>query len=168
MQIRSNRVGDLPLLAQLLNQSKVVEQIDNHFFTHANRKGPSEGKMVIVWLMYIISQNDHRLSHVESWVDQSLDVLRWVCEEPNMEASHFSDDYLGFLLEQFSVSDQWLSYETEQNQALLQIFDLSQDIVRLDATNVKSFRLACRLFQIGHSKQRRPDLPSIKNNASQC
>lgn len=162
MEIRSNLVGDLPLLSQILKQSKVVERIDDHFPTHPNRKGPSVGKTVMVWLLYIISENDHRLSHVESWVEQSIDVLRWLCDAPHLESSHFSDDYLGSLLERFSVSSQWLAYEAAQNQALLQIFDLEQSLVRLDATNVKSFRLADGLFQIGHSKQRRSDLPQIK------
>lgn len=162
MQIQSYQVGDLPLLGEVLSRSGLVELLDSHYPTHPNRQGPSVGKTVLIWLMYIISQNDHRLSHVQDWVEQSLAVLRWVCQEPQLEACHLSDDYLGSLLEQFSCSSCWAAYEAQQNERLLQVYQLAPSIVRLDATQVTSFRPEGGLFQRGHSKQRRSDLPQLK------
>lgn len=153
MQIKSSPAGDLPLLAEILDRSHLAELIDQHFETHPHRQGPSVGKTIQIWLMYILSQMDHRLCSVEPWVARSLEVLRWVCREPELQPDHLSDDYLGTLLELMDQHDKWLAYEAEQHRQIVQIFDLRQETVRLDATNVSSYRTPEGLFQIGHSKR---------------
>ncbi len=162
MQIESYPVGDLPILAEILKRSKVAQLIDEQFGTHPNRQGPSIGKTIQIWLMYILSEMGHRLGGVEPWIEQSLETLRWVCQEPELEASQFSDDYLGAVLEQMSRDQAWLSYEAEQNRQLIRVFDLNQEVVRTDSTEVVSYRPTEGLFQIGHNKTRRPGLPQLK------
>ena len=151
MQIESYPVGDLPILGEILGRSKVAQLIDEKFDTHPNRQGPSVGKAIQIWLMYILSEMDHRLSGVEPWVEQSLETLRWVCQEPELEAGHFSNDYLGAILEQMSQEQTWLSYEAEQNRQLIQVFDLNQKVVRADSTDVVSYRPIEGLFQKTHA-----------------
>lgn len=162
MQIKSYPVGDLPLLAEILNQSKLAELIDQRMETHPNRQGPTVGKTIQIWLMYILSEIDHRLCAVEPWVEQTLEVLRWVCREPDLEPSHLSDDYLGSILEQIERSANWQAYEQDQNQQFIRLFDLQQQVVRVDATTVNGFRPIDGLFQMGHNKKGRSDLPQLK------
>ncbi|HKL40298.1 MAG TPA: IS1634 family transposase [Cryomorphaceae bacterium] len=162
MQIKSSSTGDLPLLAEILDRSHLAELIDQHLETHPHRQGPSVGKTIQIWLMYILSQMDHRLSSVEPWVKRSLEVLRWVCEEPELQPCHLSDDYLGTILELMDRHEEWLAYEAEQHRHIVQVFDLRQETVRLDATNVSSYRTPEGLFQIGHSKKGGSALAQLK------
>lgn len=149
-------------MAEIFERSKVSQLIDEHFDTHPNRQGPSVGKTIQIWLMYILSEMDHRLSGVEPWVEQNLETLRWVCQEPELEASQFSDDYLGAVLEQMGREQTWLLYEAGQNRQLIRVFDLNQEVVRADSTEVVSYRPTEGLFQMGHNKTRLPGLPQLK------
>lgn len=149
-------------MAEILDRSHLAELIDQHLETHPHRQGPSVGKTIQIWLMYILSQMDHRLSSVEPWVKRSLEVLRWVCEEPELQPCHLSDDYLGTILELMDRHEEWLAYEAEQHRHIVQVFDLRQETVRLDATNVSSYRTPEGLFQIGHSKKGGSALAQLK------
>jgi transposase len=60
----------------------------------------------------------------------------------------------------------WEAYECEQNATLLRVYDLKARRVRIDSTTAKSYVAVTEdgLFQFGHSKEHRPDLPQLKIN----
>jgi transposase len=162
MEIKSTHLGDLPVIMSLVRQSGISRHIDEHFSVHGHWVGPKFGKMVEGWLLYIISEADHRLYAVEEWAEAHLDVLRSLLEEPDLQPGHFSDDRLSLILDALSDEDKWPGMWSAHTRHLIQIFDLSRQTVRLDAFVANSFRPAEGLFQKGHSKQHRADLPQIK------
>ena len=164
MEIQQEQLGDLPLLSHLIASSGLVTCIDKHYPTHGNWRGPSMGNLVKCWLMGIISECDHRLYTVEDWASEHLHTLRWAVNDAELTAKAFQDDRLGLVLERFSDEDTWISMVSEYNSGLIQLYELPQDIVRVDSVNVPSFRAdeAGSLFQFGHRKSHQANLPHLK------
>jgi transposase len=63
-----------------------------------------------------------------------------------------------------SDEQQWDAFEGELNRQTVRVYDLSLSCVRLDTTTSSGYRPveAEGLFQFGHSKDYRPDLPQVK------
>ena len=80
----------------------------------------------------------------------------------------FSDDRLAIALNRLGQDESWDAYESEQNRVLLRVYDLKINRVRIDITTAKSYVDVSKdgLFQLGHSKEHRPDLPQIKISQS--
>ncbi len=80
----------------------------------------------------------------------------------------FSDDRLAIVLNRLGQDESWDAYESEQNRVLLRVYDLKINRVRIDITTAKSYVDVSKdgLFQLGHSKEHRPDLPQIKISQS--
>ena len=165
MDKQISQVDDLVILGSIIKTSGLVECIDKHFPAHGSWDGPSPGHIALGWLLYILSESDHRQSVVEGWAAARVPVLRWILDSPTLEARHFSDDRLGLLLEMFSQEEKWQAFEKTHNRNLLRVYDLQGQcrIVRTDAFVAQSFRESGGLFQFGHSKQHRSDLPQLKS-----
>jgi len=60
--------------------------------------------------------------------------------------------------------ESWQKYEINQGKHLIRVYDLLTERVRLDATTASSFQEPTEggLFQLGHSKDHRPDLAQVK------
>ncbi len=68
-QTASERMDDLPLILHWLKEMQVAEILDRMLPKgHKNRVGLSYGQLGVLLLAYIVTQSDHRLSHVEAWV----------------------------------------------------------------------------------------------------
>lgn len=167
MELQVNKVGDLPLIYHQLSAYKIGYHLDNHYKTHGNRSNDlSLGQSIEIWLLFILSEHDHRLSYVGPWVEDHACILCELLDIPQLKGSDLSDDYLCQVLERFSQDDPWLSYEVAQNKQLIEVYDwssISMQVARLDATNIPSYRQASADFQHGYSKQRRSDLPQLKS-----
>ncbi len=73
-------MDDLPLLGFQFRQCKLAELLDSHFPDHGLWKGISGGQLAVGWLLYILSEGDHRLSHVEDWAGFRLrSVIQEIC-----------------------------------------------------------------------------------------
>src|SRR5215207_9922879 len=69
--LRVEIVADLPVLWATLQRLELPATLDRNFPTPRHWKGPlTPGEVLSVWLLFILSQGDHRLSHVEPWVAQ--------------------------------------------------------------------------------------------------
>jgi len=159
------RIDDLPLILALINRSNLSSAIDSIYPVHGNWSGPSLSIILKVWLLYILTEQDHRLYKVEGWVSARLNSLRYLLAAPDLESKHLSDDRLGLILDMLSKDAQWHEFEKTHNQSFIDIYDLSTDNqapIRLDAFISQSFREKGNLFQFGASKQRRKDLPQVK------
>ena len=82
--VKTERVDDIPLLFAQLKRMRVQELLDEHIQTHGNWQGLSLGNVAVVWLSHILSQADHRLNHVQPWLENHLETVR--------ECSDFSRD----------------------------------------------------------------------------
>jgi transposase len=163
LTIMSERVDDIPLLLAQLERMGVPPLLDEHFPTHGNWMGLSWGWVGVLWLTHILSQADHRLNHVEPWAEQRLHTLRG-CTGPRIHPLDVSDDRLAEMLKALSDDERWNAFEGVLNPQLLRVYDLQPQRVRLDSTTASGYWRVTEdgLFQLGHSKDHRPDLPQVK------
>jgi transposase len=163
LKIISERVDDIPLLLAQLGRMGLQPLLDEHFPTHGNWVGLSLGWVTVLWLTHILSEADHRLNHVQPWAKQRLHTLRGATGQP-VHPLDLSDDRLGAVLEALSDDARWPAFESAFTQHLVRVYDLQAERVRLDATTASGYWHVTEdgLFQFGHSKDHRPDLPQVK------
>ena len=162
MDVTTETINDLPVLNAILGGLDIDKQIDAVYSMPKNWKGLSIGKITHTWLIYILSNCDHRLSHVEDWALGHLGILSTMIDS-EIRREDFCDDKLGLLLEYFS-GEEWNTFFCNYTKNVIEVYDLETGVFRVDATIGKSFRSVMEkgLFQMGSSKQFRPDLPQFK------
>jgi len=76
----------------------------------------------------------------------------------------WSDDRLGIVLDELADAEKWQAFEGELNRRTLRVYDLRPRRVRVDSTTASGYWTVTEdgLFQHGHSKDHRPDLPQLK------
>lgn len=163
LTIETERVDDLPVLLAQLDKMQVAKLLDEHFPSHGNWQGVSLGTTSIAWLSHILSQANHKLNHVQPWAEKRLDTLQSCVGEP-VRALDWSDDRLACILDKLSDDRSFAGFETALGQHLIRVYELRPERVRLDSTTVSSYAQVSPegLFQFGHSKDHRPDLPQLK------
>jgi transposase len=155
------RVDDIPVILALLLKMRVVELIDQHFPTNGNRTGLSLGQMCVTWLTFILTQADHRLNQVEPWVAEHQRTLSQ-CLGCEVQPRDCTDDRLATGLDYLSVSENWGAFEVDLNRTVIRVYDLRPERVRIDTTTASAFVTPEGIFQLGYSKDHRPDLPQLK------
>src|SRR5712691_92462 len=167
LTLKHERVDDIPLLLAQIERMQVTKLLDECCPTHGNWEGLSLGQVVSVWLAFILSEANHRMSHVEPWAERHLQTLS-TCLGTAARALDFSDDRLAAALDYLSGDAAWQEFERRLNQRTLRVYNLCPDRVRVDATTAKSYGRVTEegLLQFGHSKEHRPDLPQLKVNLS--
>jgi len=163
LTITTERVDDLPLLVAQMEHMELANLLDSHFRVNGNWQGLSPGWTLTLWLAHIVSQADHRLSYVQAWAAARLGTLQHLSRQV-VRALDFSDDRLAYLLRALSDDFHWLPFEATLNRHLLRVYDLPTERVRIDTTTASGYWQvdAGGLFQFGHSKDQRPDLPQLK------
>jgi transposase len=164
MEISSERIDDIPLIAALLKQMEVAKWIDQQLKQpHGNHQGLSYGQLSVLLLIYIISQSDHRLCAAETWVNTHRITLElvtgWSIGEKDV-----TDDRLARVVEQFGLQGE-ACQEIEQKlgKHLIRAYELPTEVGRLDTTSFTVHHEqiesdADSLLRYGHSKDKRPDL----------
>ncbi|NTV47154.1 MAG: IS1634 family transposase [Chlorobiales bacterium] len=161
--IETERVDDVPLLLAQLEKMQVALLVDQFFPAHGNWQGLSPGLVCVGWLTHILSQANHRLNHAQGWANQHLVVLEQGLGQA-VGDQDFNDDRLARLLDQLSDDEKWNAFEMALGQTLVRVYDLRPNRVRLDSTAASGYAQVTPdgLFQFGHSKDHRPDLPQVK------
>ena len=93
----------------------------------------------MIWLAYIVTEGDHRKVSVEAYITGMKHTLSQLTAQV-IEPLDFSDDRLSHLLKHLSKPAYWHGIERDLNERSIVIYDLSQDVVRCDATTVSAFR----------------------------
>lgn len=168
--IQVEHVDDLPVLWAQIQKMRIPALLDQAFPTHGLWQGAlSFGEVAGVWLMFITSQGDHCLSHVQPWAAERLSTLS-ACVGKPIRPLDFSDDRLAEMLDRLAKTDPWAAVETGLNDLVLRVYDLGQSSapIRIDSTSAKTYAAVDEngLFQLGHSKDHRPDLPQVKISLS--
>jgi transposase len=112
--IQIDRLDDIPLLFEHLTRMEIVELIDKSFPVHKNWTGLSLGWTVLIWLVHILSQSNHCLSHVRDWVAANLATLQALSGIETLRALDFDDDRLAHVLRYLNKEEQWRNYEQDQ------------------------------------------------------
>lgn len=161
--VTTEQVDDIPVLLAQGEKMGVPELLDRHFLPHGNWQGTSLGWTALVWLGHILSQGDHRLNQVEAWAGKRLHTLEISTGQP-VRALEWSDDRLGIVLDELADEKKWQAFEQDLNRCTVRVYALQPQCVRVDSTTIRGYWTVSEdgLFQFGHSKDHRPDLPQLK------
>jgi transposase len=101
--------------------------------------------------------------HVEPWVGKRLWTLG-VTTGQAVTRVDFTDDRLEVVLRRLSHDERWGAFESALNQHTVRVYDLLTQRVHVDSTSASAYATVSEggLFQFGHSKDYRPDLPQVK------
>ncbi|MBD1807161.1 transposase, partial [Microcoleus sp. FACHB-SPT15] len=133
----SERVDDVPVALKWLSQMQIEALINQELPPpHGNRQGLSYGQLAVLLLSYIITQADHRLCAVESWVKQHHQTLElatgWKIADKDA-----TDDRLADLLSVLGSSQHQArkAIETFLGQHLIRAYELPTQVARSDTTS---------------------------------
>ena len=163
----SERSDDIPVIIYWLLQLKLPEILDAALPSpHGNRQGLSYGQLIVLMLGYIMTQADHRLCAVETWVSQHQQTLalatHWTIADKDA-----TDDRLADVLEVLGASTAAREQiEQQLGQRMIAAYELPTDVARCDTSSFSVYHQidedeaneATRLLHHGHSKDHRPDL----------
>src|SRR5437763_3405699 len=162
LQITTERIDDFVVLLALMQQMELPAILDRQLPRHWLQQGLSWGWTATIWLAHIVSQGDHRKLTVRDWVRQAHSTLEQVTGL-NIRETDFTDDRLTLVLRHLSDATRWQAIEKELGQHLIRVYDLEEQVIRVDATTVSGYREGGEgsLWQFGHSKDD-PTLRQIK------
>jgi transposase len=114
------RVDDIPAILAHLKKMGVAELLDQHFLTNGNWQGLSLGWTTVVWLAFILSEGDHRLSRVEPWVKAHQRTLSG-CIARKVRPRDLAEDRLATILDDLSDTERWGAFARVLNQSVLRV-----------------------------------------------
>src|SRR5258708_20619903 len=163
LTVTTERVDDIPILVAQSDTMGIPELLDECFKPHGNWEGIRLGWTTAVWLAHILSEGDHRMNQVQSWVAHRLQTLH-LCTGQEVQERSWSDDRLALVLDGLAQPEAWQRFETALNQRIIRVYQLNPQRVRLDSTTASGYWSVSEegLFQLGYSKDHRPDLPQLK------
>lgn len=103
------------------------------------------------------------MSYVAPWAATHLETLKRTLH-PDLIEQDFNDDRLGDSLRYLSDDSSWEAIEQELGRRTIRVYQLPQQIVRLDSTTVSLHHApeGTELIRYGYSKDHRPDLAQLK------
>src|SRR5258705_7253224 len=158
----TERVDDVALLIGQMVRMGFVDVLDRNRPRHWKQRRLSWGWTAVIWLAYILTEGDHRKVTVAAYIKGMQHTLSHLSGQ-SIEPLDFSDDRLGHLLTHFSKAKYWHAIEQDLNACSIEVYALSQDVIRCDATTVSGAHDVTDggLVQFGHSKDD-PTRPQIK------
>src|SRR5713101_6851631 len=163
LTLKPERVEDIPLLLAQIERLQVTKLLEECCPTPGNGEGLSLGQVVSVWLAFLLSEANHRMSHGEPWAERHWQTLS-TCLGTAVRALDCSAERRAAALEYWSGEAAWQEFERRLTQHTVRVYDWRPQRVRRDATTAKSSgrRTEEGLLQFGHRKAQRPDLPQVK------
>jgi transposase len=162
--LRVEVVADLPVLWALFQRLDLPATLDRHFPVPLHWKGPlTPGEVLALWLLFLVSEGDHCLNHVEPWAAQHQGTLSALLGK-RVLPTHVQDDRLADWLSRLSADASFSALESDLNHQTVRVYHLATDLVRIDTTTANSYADVLSeqgLLQFGHSKDD-PDRPQLK------
>ncbi len=163
LTMTTERVDDIPVLLAQSDRMGIADLLDASFRPHGNWEGTSLGLTTTIWLTHILSEGDHRMNQVQPWAATRLHTLQ-KCSGQTVRDQEWSDDRLSLVLDALGDDQKWQHFETALNQRIVRVYKLKPQRVRVDSTTASGYWTVSEegLFQLGYSKDHRPDLPQLK------
>jgi transposase len=162
--LRVEVAADLPVLWATFERLDLPALLDHHFPAPLHWNGPlTPGEVLAVWLLFVVSQGDHCLHHVEPWVAQHHGTLSALLGK-GVLPTHAHDDRLADWLSRLGAGTSFSAVERDLNQQTIRVYQLRTGRVRIDTTTANSYAAVLSeqgLLQFGHSKDD-PDRPQLK------
>ena len=121
LELTHERVDDVPLLLGFLIQLHFPEVLDRNLPPHSLHQGLSNGWLITVWIAYILSQADHRKSHVQQWVEGLQHTIETIIGQP-IRPVEFGDDRLTLVLKRLSDLAVWRELEADLWHAQCEVY----------------------------------------------
>ena len=131
----TERVDDVALLIGQMVKMGLPEVLDRHIPRHWTQRRISWGWTAVIWLAYILTEGDHRNVAVETSLKGMQHPLSHLTAQV-IEPLDFCDDRLSHLLTHLSKPAYWHQIEHDLNTRSIAVYDLSQEVIRCDATTV--------------------------------
>lgn len=157
-------INDLPLLMHLLHQTLGLDEaLDQERPRHGNWQGLSMGQVMVTWLVHVLSEHNHFMSHVQEWAKRVPQTLAGLWGQA-LRPTDLTDDRLAEVVRVLSLNEVWHPLESRVNQQMIRVYALPVERVRLDTTTASVYggNELSVLFRRGHSKDHRPDLRQFK------
>ncbi len=154
-RIRIERIDSLPVIVMILMQMGVQEEIDHHRKRHGNHGGLSEGWIALIFLSYVLSEQEHKMVTVEGWVEEHHQTLERLTGQ-EIRRVDFTDDRIGDVLRYLSEDKLWQGVDEGVSQRSIRVYELDEGgAVRLDATvgGVYHAEEKHELFKLGRNKE---------------
>lgn len=144
----------------------IQEIIDVIFISHTNWAGLTYGQLAVLFVTYVLHSLTHRLSGMESWLNQHKTVIEQVTGW-KINDKDATDDRLGKLMYVLGAdADKSHQFQCECAARIISAYDLPTDIARYDTTSFNVYHNVGDndkgILQFGHSKNYRPDLLQFK------
>src|SRR3954449_10062021 len=162
--LRVEAVADLPVLWATFQRLDLPATLDRHFPAPLHWKGPlTPGEVLTVWLLFLVSQGDHCLNHVQPWVAQHQGTLSALLGQ-RVRPTDAHDDRLADWLTRLGAGAAFSALDQDLSQQTVRVYEFPTDLVRIDTTTANSYAAVLSeqgLLQFGHSKDD-PDRPQLK------
>jgi transposase len=96
LNLATERVDDVVVLLHMMMQMELPQLLNVHLPRHWKQQGLDWGWVVVIWLVYIVSEGDHRKVVVRGWVEQHRTMIEQVCGV-ELSATDVSDDRLSIV-----------------------------------------------------------------------
>jgi len=156
---------DIPIIYAQVKALRIQEIIDSAIIVHGNWIGSSVGHVFNIWTCYLLSEADHRLSCVESWVKTHYKLLVVLSGQKDLRIKDFTDDKLSKVLDYMSEESNWRTINSQLSQSSLEVYELGKHpVIRLDAAPQQGHHKVkpSGLIQHGYSKHHNPKLGMLK------
>src|SRR5712692_7162608 len=133
LSLTHERVDDIPLLLGLMQRLRLPALLDRHLGNHGHHQGFSNGWLATIWLVFILSQGDHRQSTVQEWAQRHRLTIERFVGLP-LRPVEFNDDRLEIVLCRLAETPAWEALAATLWPATTQVDPLELTGVRRDAT----------------------------------
>jgi transposase len=158
----TERVDDVALLIGQMVQMGLPAVLDRHSPRHGTQRGRSWGGTAVIGLASRVTEGDYRKVAVETYLQGMHHTLSCLTAQV-IEPLACSDDRLRHLLQHVSQPAEWHEIERDLHARSIEGYDLSQDVIRCEATTVSGEHEVTEeaLVQCGPSKDA-PTRPQSK------
>ena len=113
-QPRVERVDDIPVIYGMLERMGVQAIIDSVITPHGNWTGLSPGWVMTLWLVHILSEQNHLMEPVQKWVHRHLILLTSLSGQTVQELD-FTDDRLAMCSARFECRGVWQAWNDKSD-----------------------------------------------------
>jgi transposase len=153
MSLHTEVIDDVVLLVEQIRRMGLPAILDEVLGEHWVGERLSWGWTLGIWLVYLISQGDHRKLPVRAWVKGMHETLELITGFEIRDID-FTDDRLTIALSYLSDETHWHEIEGKLGRNLVRVYDLRKKTIHVDATTISGYREGGdgSLWQFGHSK----------------
>lgn len=164
IEITNEQINDIPLLVGIMSEMGIQTMLDRSLKEHGSWQGISVGTLVVIWLSYMLTEQDHRMVMVRQWVAARQHMFEKLLGI-ELRETDCSDDRLAQVLNLLGYEETQRQLDETLSQHWIQAYALPTQTVRFDTTSVSVYHTVDNpesLLQFGHSKDHRPDLRQFK------